>query len=335
MQIFVNNQKLEAEFTGRENLAEIYEEMDKWTLENRRYIIGFMVDQKEVAVRELNGVGMEAVERLDFMIGDEMDMVLATIEELDRYVDQIGSALYGADRISENTIDELDEGISWIAQIMDSLSSILKIDLNRATASLDKPAEDGSDSMGARIGALTVLVRRLREQNSSQTIELFLENLRSLKYFVMKLQLQMRALASGIEELIELAEEFQKGIPGLIEEAVSINEKFQSGHDRTAMDELDRFSGRLHFYISALYGLDYRLSQENGGDSGIFGYEVDGIPFSTVNKSLAGLLAELSEALEQSDIVTTGDIIEYELTDRLKEFEPYLDGICQLLVARK
>jgi hypothetical protein len=333
MQIFVNNQKLEAQFSGMENLAEIYEEMDRWSLENKRYIIGFMVDQKEIPVRDLTEWGMDKIDRLDFMIGDEMDMVLATIEELDRYVDQIGSTLYGISELRENQIGELQEGVHWIFQIMDSLSSILRIDLSKATSSLDRPAEDGKDSMAATLQNLKSNAEGFEKENSMQSIDLFLENLRVIKYFVMKLQLQMRALAAGIEELIELAEEFHKSIPRLTDEAVRINELFQSGKDRLAMDDLDKFTGRLHYYISALYGLDYRISQDD--QSGIFQYEVDGIPFHTVNKALAGLLSELSMALEESDIVTVGDIIEYELTDRLKEFEPYLNGICQLLVARK
>jgi hypothetical protein len=333
MQIFVNNQKLEAQFSGMENLAEIYEEMDRWSLENKRYIIGFMVDQQEIPVRDLTEWGMDKIDRLDFMIGDEMDMVLATIEELDRYVDQIGSTLYGISELRENQIGELKEGVHWIFQIMDSLSSILRIDLSKATSSLDRPAEDGMDSMAATLANLKNASEGFEKANSNESVDLFLENLRIIKYFVMKLQLQMRALAAGIEELIELAEEFHKGIPRLTDEAVRINELFQSGKDRPAMDDLEKFIGRLHYYISALYGLDYRISQDD--QTGIFQYEVDGIPFHTVNKALAGLLSELSMALEESDIVTVGDIIEYELTDRLKEFEPYLNGICQLLVARK
>lgn len=331
MQIFVNEQKLDAEVTGEENLEEIYDEISRWSAEHKKYIIGFRVNEKDIAVGDLQTVTTDGVDRIDFTIGDEMDMVLATVTELDRYVDQVGSVLFEANTLTEKEIRDLNDGLHWVRQIMGSLSTILKLDLEMTTPSLSGKSDE-TVSIAAVVDSLEQRALELPEKNGRETIDGFLEDLRSLKYFIMKLHLQIRSLSAGVEELIELVEEFEKGIPGIIEEAIHINESFSQGDDRDALESLDGFSEKLHLYVSALYGLDYRMTVE--GSDGVFGVEVDGIPFQNITRALTTLLEELSGALEENDIVAAGDILEYELGDRLKEMAPYLSLIRQFVVAR-
>ena len=335
MQIYVNEQELDAELTGERNLAEIYKAVSEWIAGHNRYILSMRVDSQDVALSGLNDIGMTDVDRVDFYVGDELDMVLTTLGELDRYVDQIGTTLYECDTIAEKDILNLNEGMQWIRQILASFSAIINLDLS--SMSVLVPGSSGSEAIDRILERLDKRVQSFAHQNGREAIEDFLEDLRSFKFFVMKLELQLRTMNARTEELVGLVERFDSEIPELTKSIVSINESFNSGKDFTALEVLDRITERLNEYVSALFALDYQLRRNDAkagktGDS-LKDIQIGDVSFHTVATDLTSMLKDLSGALEENDIVAAGDILEYELTEKLGLLQPYLTEIRQLVLA--
>lgn len=334
MQIFVNDQKLEAELAGERTLKEVYEQIDRWSSENKKYILSLQVDREDVSLQHLDAMPVEGVDRIDFYIGDEYDMLISTIDEMDRYVDQIGSTLFELTELREKEITDLREGVHWIRQIMKSVGVILRIDLEHSGVAM--PGAEEEESRGSIASVLDRMEKGIEEiahSNNRDSIETFLQTLRSFKYFVMRLQLQLRAMHTGFEELVEMVEEFEREIPGLTAQAVHINERLNTGADREAMEALEGLTQRLNVYLSALFAMDYRLSGETG--EGLANLEVKGVPLNVRAGDMTELLQDLSSALEESDLVAVGDILEYELTEKLNDLVPYMAKIRQLMVAKK
>ncbi len=329
MQIYVNEQELDAELTGEQNLEQIYSAVSEWIANNNRYILSMRVNSEDVALSALEEIGMDGVDRVDFYVGDELDMVLTTLHELDRYVDQIGTTLYELETVSEADAMNLREGMQWIRQILTSFSSILNLDLS--SMSVLVPGSQGSEAIDRILERLEKRVEQFFEHNQRDAIEDFLEDLRSFKFFVMKLGLQLRTMNARTEELTEMVERFEKEIPQLIEGVVSINEGFNAGKDFTALETLDRITERLNEYVSALFALDYQLRR--AGKRTLNDLEVGDTTFQAVATDLTNLLKDLSSALEENDIVATGDILEYELTEKLEMLRPYLTEIRQFVLA--
>ena len=90
---------------------------------------------------------------------------------------------------------------------------------------------------------------------------------------------------------------------------------------------------KINIYISALYALDYKSNIES--ERSIMHHEKNDEPFLIHVSALTELLHDLSSALEENDIVAAGDILEYELTEKLQLLVPYLSGIRHLMVAGK
>lgn len=331
MQIYVNEQELDAELTGEKNLQQIYEAVSDWIADHKRYILGLKVDSTDVSLSSLNAIEASGVQRVDFYVGDELDMVLTTVGELDRYVDQIGATLYEIDSVGPEDADNLREGIQWIRQILHSFSSILSLDLSAMSVLV--PGSQGSEAIDRIIERLEKRVDRFAQDNGRAAIEDFLEDLRSFKFFVMKLYLQLRTMSARSEDLIAMVDEFEKRIPEIVQETASINASFNAGKDFTALETLDRTTGVLNEYIAALYALDYQLKKSRG--RGFQEIEVGGVSFFTAASELTALLKDLSSALEENDIVATGDILEYELTEKLSALAPYLTEIRRFTLAGK
>lgn len=333
MQIYVNEQKLDASLAGEKDLEQVYEEVNRWSAEQKHYIIDILVDKQEVPITKLKEYDVSSVERIDFIIGNELDMVLSTVEELDRYIDQVGSALFEQNEITEKNITDLRDGMHWIREIMGSLSAILKVDLNAFHPAFAVKSGEDSHTVEMVLVNLENHVDQFHSDRGESALHGFLDDLRVFKYFIMKLQLQLRAMNATVDELLEIIFEFEQKIPELAGQSVEINASFHAGRDANALEELDILTEKLNLYISAVYALDYKMLRE--GLNVIMTLEDNGRAFHELASSFVELLQDLSSALEDSDIVAAGDILEYELSERLNEFVPYLRGIHEFVVARK
>jgi len=330
MQIYVNDQQLNATLSGEKNLAEVYEAINRWSSDNRKYILNLLVDSREISVKGLASIPTEAVHRVDFYIGDEIDMVLSTLDELDRYLDQIGSTLFEMENIAANEANNLKDGVHWIRQIITSVASILHIDLGGSVLSSQ---EKESESMEAILAHLEKGSEAFLSGSDKQSIEAFLEDLRSFKAFVMRLILQLKMIGAGMEEIQETVEEFESKTDELNKEIVSINELLGAGKDREALDQLESVCSTMNRYVTALYALDYHLSRQ--GEKTLSNIVFGEVSFMEIAGELTELLRDLTSALEENDMVALGDILEYELTAKITSIQPYLTEIRQIIIARK
>lgn len=328
MKIYVNDQDIEATLTGEKNLEEVYGAVNDWVSASKRYILSLQVDKKDVALSTLGGIGAEEIERLDFYVGDQFDMLLKTLGEMDAYVDQVGGILFERQEISPEGASNLQDGIRWISQILESFSSIIGTDLHSLLAW--GPDRRNGEPMDRLLGRLSKRAQSLQEASGPKEIEGFLADLRLLRHFIKDIDLQLRSISADDNELLAMIEEFQEEIPALSHQLVSINENFNRGSDEKALGILEQCSARLNGFIAAMFAIDYRLRRK--GEQSIMDLSVESVSFHLLASELTASLQQLSLALEQNDIVAVGDVLEYELTDKLTRILPYLTEIRQLML---
>ena len=337
MQIYVNDEKLNATLNGEKNLKEIYNSINTWVSENKRYILGTCVDQKEISLGSLERIAIDEAERFDFYIGDELDMLLSSVRELDLYIDQVGSTLFEKEKLSVKEIKDLKEGLKWCRGILQSISGMIGMSLNSMQIGLSEnsqkkegqlPSESQSsqaENLHSLLECLEENLKTFKDSHKREDVESFLTDLRTLKSFVLRLEMQLRSMRAEPDELITIIEDFKDGIPEFKEKLVVINTNFQKGRDVQALDALEEISAKLNLCITALYAIDYRTQKE--GKSKITELSVDSLSFYEAASELAALLQDLSDALEEGDIVALGDILEYELTAKLDKLQVYLKEI--------
>lgn len=342
MNIYVNDQKLDAQLSGEKTVKEIYDEIYRWSENQKKYILSLAVDQQEVAVSGLKDIPTTNVQRLDFYMGNEIEMVLSTLNELDHYMDQIGNTLFENKQLNPADRTHLTDGIHWIRQIMDSIATILHLDLKELRSPyLTTPGEtsdETSDEETAEQAVVEDFINGLEQkvshlQNDDDSIVDFLNDLRAFKFFIMKLQLQLQAMNTEFEDLLQTLTDFDKNIPELKEKIIAINTAFNAGRDKNALEDLDRFTGRLDHYLAALFALDQKFDSKQ--HASISQLKMDEQSFRSKIDAMTMLLKELCTALEEQDMVAAGDILEYEITQQLDDIRPFLGEIQQLMVASK
>ncbi len=328
MQIYVNEQNIQATLTGEKNLEEIYDAINDWISKSKRYILALAVDHRDVPLSSLKKIGADGVRRLDFYVGDEFDMLLKTLAELDEYVDQVGTILFERQQLSSEETENLCGGMEWMQQILESFANIIGSDLRSLNVS-GSPGGN-AETLERLLGRLSKRSFSFRQEHGRREVENFLADLRLLKHFVKDIDLQLRSISADETELLTMIEQFEKEIPDISRQLISINESFNTGCDEKALETLEESSARLNNFIAAMFAVDYRIRRKSG--QSIMELSVDSVSFHLLASEMTASLQQLSTALEQNDIVAVGDLLEYELTDKLSRMRPYLTEIRQLML---
>lgn len=326
MNIFINDEKLDARIEDSESVSDVYDHVSGWLKKNNRYILGFRVDDKEVSSEEITDV--QDAERIDFVVGDEKEMVISIVHELDRYLDQAGTYLYEKHSLNTDEMNQLVAGVEWINQVLDSLSVIVGLDYTVLTV----PMPDGnpSEPVESVRSTLRNLVSEATTMDRTQ-IEEVLTAMRPVKALSMRLALQLAAKHTTIEDLKQSVDTFESVLPQLCDDIAKVNELLQTGKEADALELLDTTSERLNDSVSAMFALESRCREEGMEEM----TDESGSTFVETAETLISTLKELSDALEENDIVAAGDILEYELTEQLQTLKPFLGKLQDFVVASK
>ncbi len=315
MNIYINDQKLETKLNGETHLGEVLDEIQKWIESNGKYLRHFTVNGQEINRSEVETWGVEKAERIDLVVGEELDIIEDSLVELDRYVDIVGSTLVGRDSLTEKENSDLKEGIPWIESMLLSTKKLLHLNLSSI-----KPMGKGKN-VEEIIDSLKSGSQNL---DSTKAIEAFLEDLRDLKLFLIDLSARLNVIRKDDEELFEIIGLFVKDKDKVKKDFMLVNENFQSGKDYLATEILTDAVGRLNSLISALVSLQSRHTENKWSEILINGKSLGELT-SSLNETLNGI----ASAMEKNDIVYAGDILEYELPELLEGMVPFLAKILE------
>lgn len=315
MEIYVNDHKLDVNLENERTMGDVFQGVSKWVETNGKYIVSCFADGRDFGIQEMGGLDYANFRRMDFIIGEELDVLVSGLEELDRYVDNIGNTLVGRDSLTEGEARDLAEGMIWIDSIITSAKKLLKLRLDTIRPmGKGKNVEEILDSLHARVTHLETV----------ESLESFLEDLRDLKLFILDLRNRTAILDLDKEKLLEIVKEYSENMAAIQRDFISVNEHFQAGRDPKATEILTHSINRLNTLLTALISL-----KNTHPDLKIESIRVGEEELSQFNQNLNEVLLQIVTALENQDIVSAGDILEYELPDYLERFQPFLNQIIE------
>jgi hypothetical protein len=315
MQIYVNDQIVETKLEKEKNLGEVYEAVSNWVESSGKYLVSCRLDGQEVNKESLYDISIDDNTRLDFFVGEEYDMLQASLQELDNYVDKVGNTLFGRDSLTEREATDLSEGMTWISSVMQSTQSLLKLNFESI-----KPMGRGK--------SVREIVDYLKENHTHletpDSIGGFLEHLRDFKLFLMDLITRTQILELSEKELKALIREFFLSMNELKTDFRKVNEMYQSGKDQSALDILTDSISKLNAILACLISLKNKPEQKELEE-----IQENGKSLGEATQSLKSILEKIAQAYEESDIIYAGDLIEYELPEVLDELVPFLRKISE------
>ncbi|MDH5719110.1 MAG: hypothetical protein OEZ13_00675 [Spirochaetia bacterium] len=284
MEILINDQPLDFELKDIISLSEIIDHVSEWAGKNNYYILDYKVQTESKSLKPMS----DEIDKIEIEVGDIKDLTLATVNELLEYLNRVGSFL--AERLYKNIPFSLDEK----EQLQEGVDCIEKAFIVLISP---EPIEEKSKNMKAVVSDLANLAKDI---DSDEGLMKVLQNMTLIRYHLLDLSRQYRFKALSPEELEKGKQKFLsqlESVDGLLEKITS---EFTIGKEAHAILALNDLMEGLFEGINVLY--------------------LTGTAIETSEK-ITVIFQDLMKAIEEKDMVTAADIIDFDLRDAIKEYQ--------------
>ncbi|MBL4889646.1 MAG: hypothetical protein JKX97_06465 [Candidatus Lindowbacteria bacterium] len=311
MEIYLNGQPLDFEIEGESNLRDIIDSVSKWLYERGAVLIsvrngGHAIDFADDGV--VGKIDLAKIEILEMESQNARLLVIETISELGQYLDRVArlAPQIGEDDISDESVNQLLEGIEWSVDVLLRVEEILQLKYSEI--------EIEDEKLHKRLLRLGDMRDHIEEAfNSKNQIALRLlmkESMAPLADSVVRALpkiLDAAKLGKVVDDQLEELDEVLEAIKSLPENLERIAVKISIGDSSKGMEEFADAIGSLERAFSLIDFCRRHMAISNDV------FIVEERSFDERSAALSGVLDELIQAFERKDKVLIGDLIEYEI----------------------
>jgi hypothetical protein len=325
MDIIINDEKIDYEIENERNLGDILRGLEIWVTKNGGIIDCISVDETDIPLDyppEYQVKSISSVNRLKIKMSPKFEYAVDTIKITGEYISKIISEYVDSRDVEqyENTLEGIQlvcEGIEHSLQTLflrdlvianengRTLRDILS-DLRSVTATYEEQYIDDDGSVKLK-GLLNELLHILPKVVGWANIK-------------SSLRVTERNSVEGsfLKTILQDLENISKKAMNRFE---SIAENLQIGRDREALEDLsyvaellDEIIYVLQYFISA-YDMDGDLLLKSG------------IGIEALFNKISHWLKEVEKSFKNGDLVSVGDMLEYELKPLFQEMVELLNRI--------
>ncbi len=334
MDIVIEGNKLDFELEKENNVLEVVESIEGWLSQKYEVIDELTIDGNSVLPSEkdkLEGALVSETDVVEIKTLNHLEYAIHSLLELQDYLNRF------VDRLNEDTKTEMDndkkdeilDGLKWIHGILLNISRILHLDMNTVFVH-NIPLSDIVTQNNV------ILVELDTYKYNLSVFEEIMEtrlkaNLIAIKDYVPKIMNNLVFRYTNPKDLTEEhicgnLEDVMNTIKAFIPRIPDIGTNLQAGKQLEAYMDIKNVLAMMEILVGHLRKLEELLKIKYSD------LVVDKINVDQLNKEFNELLLQLSEAFTNNDIVLLGDLLEYELIDKL---EIYLRIFQELIVLSK
>ena len=324
VEIRINDHPVDFELQGEKKIGEIIDSLSGWARD--RDLVFFEADINGVryAIDSLPEMGIDAVKTVNCVFKSRADMVLSTGHEAFEYCGRIIRHIEKANGnggFTPANFAELLSGLEWLCEVILKVAGILGID-SAVMKYADRP-------LSAHIDELKNVTAGLKDHQDRAGIRAVAVAVESARNIIMMLFLsdEMKTFQlKSVDAPDEIAASLHKLKKDLASQADNLELTaiaFQTGKDRDGAERLNSFIDFIFRYIRAAH----QSVKVFGIDPGSI--EVKGETLEASNESLRGLLVQAMESMENGDIISLSDVLEYEIKPAVEDLEAFLDVLIQ------
>lgn len=314
------NVSLEKEKTAKDVVLSILE----WTRTRDMIFTELLVDGEPYGIDDCPETDISEVKVIDCIVQSKGDLIIGTMNEGVAYCEKIITYAEAAVSAGKSDLKEkefLVKGSSWLVESIRSIFQLLSMHPDQIRY-LDHPVSYYLDALD-RSGKELALI------NDENKFVEFLSAKKEL-FEIVKAIIKMLFLSENLRETIvkglESPTDLVKGLSHVkneigtqMENLTKIAEFFQSGHDAEGADLLQTFIDFIYRYtrvcgqISPVFGVDLSTIELNGSS------------LEQINSTIQSHLEEIVTVMENNDIISLSDILEYQMRGEVEICGKYID----------
>lgn len=322
MQLLINDHPVDFTIEKESTVKDVMSSVHNWASQRSLIFSGALVDgvlyqpdtAPETPIKEINNINC--------YVQSVGDVVIDSIKEGIAYCSRAEQYLNGKETLSQLTSDErvqLQYGIEWIISVLQSILHMLGLERDDVRFK-DMTVQEYIESIKM---LQETIINSESDGGINKVHELFHDVATLFRVLLCSDALKHLIVQSVdspdvlFQTLIDLKTMVSKQVDNL--EAIA--GMYQKGKDNEALEIIHTLIDFLYLYMRTCYQV-----------SPVFGINLVDVVYNNqsleeLNIRLQDMLTEIVEIMENNDIVSLSDILEYELKPLIGELDNYLDVI--------
>jgi hypothetical protein len=329
MEILINNCAVDFELDKEKTINDIIASISEWTQQKDLIFTDAIINEIDYLPDNIPEIPIADVKILNCHVQSKADVIISSLDSGLDYCLKIGKYLDKSaedNKIDEREINNITAGIDWLVEILNKSFQLLNIKYEKVLYQ-SQPINVFIDRVISfkEIGAL---------KNTDKIIE-YIKDKKNIFHSLagifrmMLLSEDVKLLSIGGNDapdvLMKSIFDIKKEIPEHIRNLENTAIAYQTGKDIAASEKLNQFIDFIFHYNRTLLQTVkvFSLDPDN--------ILIDDISLKKINDDIEKLLKEIINVMENNDIISLSDILEYEMKPLLEALAGYIDSIIYLL----
>jgi hypothetical protein len=330
VKVQINNCPVMFELEREETISDVISSVSRWARERDLVFLETEIDEKSYLVDHIPDIPLDDIDLINCVVQSRADVVISSLHEGISYCDRVLSFVdksIDSNRVDLSQIKNLAGGIEWLLNVLNSVLQLLDLNLNQLRYK-DKGIAEYRDE-------LLHLKDYLETENDISAIEqvfsegnLF-ESFKNIFKMILLSEDLRTLVVNSIDSpdlLIDSLNEIKLNAGEQIKNLDDIVIAFQTGRDLEGSEKLNSFIDFTFRYIrtclqvSPVFGVDLST------------ITVNGVNLEDRNQELHDLLNEIVIVMENNDVISLTDILEYEIKPVIEDLHRHLEQIQERIV---
>jgi len=330
MEIKINNYPVEIVLENEKTVKDVIASITGWINQKNLIFAGIDIDGQEYHVDDAPDLLIENISSINCLVQSRADIVYETVNEGIFYCDRVIDFLQHLEEEPMDTdeLDDLVSGIEWLQEVFPTISNLLGMNLD------DVKFRDSTISHYVKMldelrHRIVNFIAEMKDDGEIDIEDSMFINLKEIFNIFLTSEEMKRLIIESIDSpdvLINSLREIKEHLPEqktILENAAV---SYQTGKDSKGMEQLFNFIDFMFNYTRTCYQIspvfDISLKDIIIGDESL----------EEKNRELQILLNETVDIMENNDMISLADILEYEIVEGMENLEQYIDLLLEKII---
>ncbi len=322
VRVQINSFPVTIELEGEETVQDLIGSVSQWARERDLIFLETQIGDNNYPVDQIPDMSLHDVESINCVVRSRAEVIISSLGEGIAYCDRVMQFFEENRQQGGESLpaESLAVGIDWLSDILHSVLGLLQIDGEMRYR--DRRIADYLDEL-AELGKL---IRSADDASYNKVISAgdIFESVKNIFRMILQGEDLGNIVMNSIDSpdtLIRSLNEIRDSTPEQIQNLEEIAIAFQTGRDAEGSEKLQLFidfmyfSIRTFFQIIPVFGIDLSTIVVNGDT------------LEERNVQINDRLQELVTVMENNDIISLTDILEYEIKPLIENLDGYIEQI--------
>ena len=330
MEIRINNYPVEIVLENEKTVKDVIVSITGWINHKNLIFAGIDIDGTEYHVDDAPDLLIENISSINCLVQSRADVVYETVNEGIFYCDRVIDFLQHLEEEPMDTeeLEDLVSGVEWLQEVFPTLSSLLGMNLD-STKYRDATVGHYVKMLDELRHRIVNFIAEMKDDGEVDIEDSLFVNLKEIFQIFLASEEMKRLIIESIDSpdvLINSLREIKEHLPEQKDVLEKAAVSYQTGNDTQGMKQLFDFIDFMFNYTRTCYQIspvfDISLKDIMIGEESL----------EEKNREIQILLNETVDIMENNDMISLADILEYEMVETMENLEQYIDLLLEKII---